>query len=180
MGTHVQVDSLYVATAQFMPHHMDSIAAFQGLKVLHMDRHTMAGAMDSAAFAVIGELTQLEELVLAPQLTGVDDEGFMLGLGPLQRLRRLELYGLERVRHLVVLHMPSWTKCAVPRSFSIRLSALCLQRARRLVLLNVAFLERLRHAMDFHEPGWLIRRSGPLPAHAERQSCAAPQLCDRE
>ncbi len=117
MGTHVQVDSLYVATAQFMPHHMDSIAAFQGLKVLHMDRHTMAGAMDSAAFAVIGELTQLEELVLAPQLTGVDDEGFMLGLGPLQRLRRLELYGLERVRHLVVLHMPSWTKCAVPQEF---------------------------------------------------------------
>lgn len=109
----MQVDSLYVATAQFTPHHMDSIAAFQGLKVLHMDRHTMAGAMDSAAFSVIGELSQLEELVLAPQLTGVDDEGFMLGLGPLHRLRSLELYGVERVRHSVILHVPLHTECAM-------------------------------------------------------------------
>ena len=98
--THVQVDSLYIAAAQFMPHHMDSIAAFQGLKVLHMDRATLAGAMDSAAFSVLGELTELEELVLAPQLTGVDDEGFMLGFGPLHRLRRLEICGVERVRTL--------------------------------------------------------------------------------
>ena len=98
--THAQVDSLYIATAHFTPHHMDSIAAFQGLKVLHMDWKTMVGAVDSAAFSVFGELTQLEELVLAPQLTGVDDEGFMLGFGPLHRLRRLELCGVERVRIL--------------------------------------------------------------------------------
>ena len=79
---------------------MNSIAAFQGLKVLHMDRQTMAGSVDSATFPVFGQLTQLEELVLAPQLTGVDDEGFMLGFGPLHRLRRLELCGVERVRAL--------------------------------------------------------------------------------
>lgn len=95
--THAQVDSLYIASAHFMPHHMDSIAAFRGLKVLHMDRATMAGAMDSATFSVLGQLTELEELMLAPQLTGVDDEGFMLGFGPLHRLRHLELCGVERV-----------------------------------------------------------------------------------
>ena len=106
----VQVDSLYIATPQFMRRsHMDSIAAFQGLKVLHMDRQTMTvGAMDSAAFSRIGALTQLEELLLAMQLTEVDDEGFLLGLAPLHRLRRLECFGVERVWHSHSLSAKVW------------------------------------------------------------------------
>lgn len=102
------MDSLYVSTLEFLPRHMDGIAAFQGLKVLHLDRQTMkAETMDSAAFSRIGELTELEELLLAMQLTEVDGEGFMMGLGPLHQLRRLECFGVERVSQQFSLLMQS-------------------------------------------------------------------------
>ena len=93
---------LYVSTPKMTLHHINSIPAFSTLKILHMDRQaTHAEAMDDTAFSIIGSLTQLEELVLALQLTNVSDRGFLRGLGPLRSLRRLECFGVERVGSLL-------------------------------------------------------------------------------
>lgn len=102
----MQVHSLYITTPELALQHMDSIAAFEALRVLHIDRQAFAaGAMDDAAFSLIGKLTQLEDLMLAVQLSAVTDDGFLAGLGQLHCLRRLEMFGVKRVGSKAFTHV---------------------------------------------------------------------------